>query len=83
MMRTLTRYSVACFEILLLISLSISFAYLLGEADTNNRITPVPESRQIGAAILASFGSLIFDTLASVSALEAKDAQQGMQTCLT
>ncbi len=79
---------ISVIEMLLVVSLTASFAYLVHETDTTFVQQSVVEERERGvtaaraARALAALGSVLFDARGFVSALENQDAQQGTHTCL-
>ncbi len=84
-MKQIIKSSTVFLEICLIVSLTISFAYLVHESEGEMKNTsPLPVSERISltAELIASIGSFLFSSLGSVSALEAQDTQKGLHTCL-
>ena len=83
-MKQRLKQQVAFFEMFLVISLTISFVYLVHESDRERaiQIPPVIREENKTAKFIESLASIIFGDIGTVSALEARDVQQSLQTCL-
>ncbi len=84
-MKHILKSGATLFEICLVLSLTVSFAYFVHESDrgmSSSLPLPVLTNVLFTAKILEPIVSFIFSNLGSVSALELQDTQQGVHTCL-
>ena len=77
------QFAVVWMEIFLIVSLTVSFTYLVHATDNPDIVQMnVPPPSSNFKSLSAFIGSILFDELGSVSALQAQDLQQGVHTCL-